>query len=228
NIGRPVAIFLDNNLIEMPIVREKISGGKAQISGNFTFESARELVQRFNAGALPAPITLASQQTIGASLGETALQKALWAGVLGTAAVFIFMIFYYRFFGLFASLALIIYIALTAAIFKLFSITMTLSGVAGFILSIGMAVDANILIFARIKEEIKKGVSRTAAVEEGFRRAWPSIRDSNITTIITATILYFFTGSFVQGFALSLLFGVLVSMFSAINVTRTFLRVFIK
>lgn len=228
NTGRPLAIFLDNALIEMPIVREKISGGKAQISGGFTFESAQQLVQRFNAGALPAPIQLASQQTIGASLGETALQKALWAGVLGTAAVFLFMIFYYRFFGFFASLALVVYIVLTAAVFKAFSITMTLSGIAGFILSIGMAVDANILIFARIKEEIKKGVAKAAAVEEGFRRAWPSIRDSNITTIITAAILYYFTGSFVKGFALSLLIGVLVSMFSAINVTRTFLRVFVK
>ncbi|MEK7146835.1 MAG: protein translocase subunit SecD [Patescibacteria group bacterium] len=228
NVGRPLAIFLDNVLIEMPIVREKISGGKAQISGSFTFETAQELVQRFNAGALPAPITLASQQIIGASLGETALQKALWAGVLGTVAVFLFMVFYYRLFGFFAALALIVYIALTAAVFKAFSITMTLSGIAGFILSIGMAVDANILIFERIKEEVKKGVAKAAAVEEGFRRAWPSIRDSNITTIITSMILYYFTGSFVKGFALALLVGVLVSMFSAINVTRTFLRVFTR
>ena len=224
NIGKPVAIFLDNSLIEMPTVQEKISGGKAQITGKFTLEQARSLVERFNAGALPAPIKLVSQQTIGASLGQESLKKAIYAGALGTLAVLIFMLGYYRGFGIFSAIALVIYIILTAAIFKSF-ITMSLAGIAGYILSIGMAVDANILIFERTKEEIKKGISKAAAIEEGFKRAWPSIRDSNVSTIITSVILYEFTSSFVRGFALTLLIGVLVSMFSAITVTRLLMRV---
>ena len=227
NVGKPLAIFLDNDLIEMPTVQEKISGGKAQISGKFTLQEAKTLVKRFNAGALPAPIKLISQQTIGASLGQESLKRAVYAGFLGTLAVILFMLGYYRKFGIFAALALIIYIAFTAAIFKLL-ITMTLAGIAGYILSIGMAVDANILIFERTKEEIKKGLSKVAAIEEGFKRAWPSIRDSNISTIITAIILYEFTSSFVRGFALTLLIGVLVSMFSAITVTRLLMRTFMK
>jgi len=227
NIGKPLAIFLDDALIEMPTVQEKISGGKAQITGKFTSNEAKQLVERFNAGALPAPIKIISQQTIGASLGQESLKNALIAGAIGTLAVIIFMLFYYKKFGIFASAALIIYIILTAAIFKL-GITMTLAGVAGFVLSIGMAVDANILIFERTKEEMKKGLLKISAVEEGFRRAWPSIRDSNISTIITSIILYFFTSSFIKGFALALLIGVLISMFSAITITRTLLRVFMK
>ncbi len=227
NVGKPVAIFLDNILIEMPVVQERISGGRAQITGKFTVDEARKLVERFNAGALPAPINLISQQTIGASLGQESLKRAIYAGVLGTLVVILFMLIYYRKLGIFASLALMIYIALTAAVFKL-GITMTLAGIAGFILSIGMAVDANILIFERTKEEIKKGLSKASAIEEGFRRAWPSIRDSNISTIITSIILYYFTSSFIRGFALALLIGVIISMFSAITTTRTMLRVFMK
>ncbi len=227
NVGKPVAIFLDNSLIEMPVVQERISGGRAQITGKFTVDEARKLVERFNAGALPAPINLISQQTIGASLGQESLKRAIFAGALGTLVVILFMLIYYRKLGIFASLALMIYIALTAAVFKL-GITMTLAGIAGFILSIGMAVDANILIFERTKEEIKKGLSKASAIEEGFRRAWPSIRDSNISTIITSIILYYFTSSFIRGFALALLIGVIISMFSAITTTRTMLRVFMK
>ncbi len=227
-VGKPLAIFLDNSLIQSPIVQEKISGGRAQITGRFTIKEAKQIVERFNAGALPAPIKLISQQTIGASLGNDSLQKTIWAGIIGTILVITFMILYYRGFGLIASLALIIYTALTLAIFKLFGITMTLAGIAGLILSIGMAVDANILIFERRKEEIKKGASKINAIEEGFRRAWPSIRDSNITTIITAVVLYYLTTGFVKGFALTLLIGVLMSMFSAITVSRALLRVFIK
>ncbi|MBN2197999.1 protein translocase subunit SecD [Candidatus Wolfebacteria bacterium] len=227
NVGKPLAIFLDNELIEMPIVQEKIAGGQAQISGSFSIDEAKQVVQRFNAGALPAPISLLSQQTIGASLGQESLQKAIYSGLLGTLAIIIFMLIYYRKFGIFASLALVIYVILTAAVFKL-GITMTLSGIAGFILSIGMAVDANILIFERTKEELKKGAAKVSAIEDGFKRAWPSIRDSNISTIITSIILYYFTTSFIKGFALALLIGVLISMFSAITITRTMLRVFIK
>ncbi len=227
NVGKPIAIFLDNNLVEAPTVTEKISGGKAQITGKFTVDEANLLVQRFNAGALPAPIKLVSQQTIGASLGQESLRKAIYAGILGTLAVILFMFGYYRKFGIFSAAALIIYVALTLAIFKSF-ITLSLAGIAGYILSIGMAVDANVLIFERTKEELKKGLSKAAAIEEGFRRAWPSIRDSNISTIITSVILYYFTSSFVRGFALTLLIGVLVSMFSAITVTRLLLRAFVR
>ena len=227
NVNKPLAIFLDNNLIEMPIVQERISGGRAQITGKFTVDEARKMVERFNAGALPAPIALISQQTIGASLGQESLKKAIYAGALGTLVIVLFMLGYYRKLGIFASLALVIYIILTAAVFKL-GITMSLAGIAGFILSIGMAVDANILIFERTKEEIKNGLSKISAIEEGFRRAWPSIRDSNISTIITSIILYYFTSSFIKGFALALLIGVLISMFSAITTTRILLRTFVK
>jgi len=228
NVGKPVGIFLDGQSISTPVVREKISGGSAVITGNFSSEEARELVARFNAGALPVPISLLSQQTVSATLGTDLLQKAIVAGIVGTLLVILFMIMYYRSLGVYASLALLIYIPLTLAVFKLFSVTMSLAGLAGFILTIGMAVDANILIFERMKEEMLRGLSRAASVGEGFRRAWLSIRDSNVSTIITAAILFFFTASFIKGFALTLFIGVVVSMFSAITVTRTFLRVFVK
>lgn len=228
NIGKPVAIFLDNQLIEMPVVQEKISGGQASITGSFTVVEARQMVARFNAGVLPAPITLINQQTIGAGLGADSLNKTTWAGLIGTLLVVIFMLIYYHWYGFAAAFALVIYIFLTLAIYKLFGVTMTLAGIAGFVLSIGMAVDANILIFERRKEEARKGASNAVAIEEGFRRAWPSIRDSNISTILTSIILYYFMTGFVRGFALTLLLGVIVSMFSAITVTRTILKVFVK
>ena len=228
NVGKPVAIFLDNQLIEMPVVQEKIAGGKASITGNFDVKEARQMVERFNAGALPAPISLVNQQTIGAGLGADSLNKTVWAGLIGTLLVMAFMLIYYRWYGLAAAVALVIYIFLTLATYKLFGVTMTLAGIAGFVLSIGMAVDANVLIFERRKEEVKKGVSNVAAIEEGFRRAWPSIRDSNISTILTSIILYYFMTGFVRGFALTLLLGVIISMFSAITVTRTILKVFAK
>ena len=228
SIQKPLAIFLDNQLISAPTVQEKITGGEAVISGRFTFEAARDLANLLNAGALPAPVKLASQQTVGASLGLDSLKKTVFAGFIGTLVVMLFMIIYYRIFGVFSVLALLSYILLSLAIFKGISMTMTLASIAGFILSIGMAVDANVLIFERTKEEMKKGLSRSVAIEEGFRRAWLSIRDSNVSTIITSLILYYFTTSFVKGFALALLIGVLVSMFSAITITRTLLRVFLK
>jgi protein-export SecD/SecF family membrane protein len=226
NVGKPLAIFLDGNLIEAPTVDQAITGGTALITGNFTVDSAKTLVERFNAGALPAPIKLVNQQTVSASLGNDSLKKVIFAAIIGTILIILFMLFYYRLFGFFAACALIIYIALTLGIFKLIGITMDLSGIAGFVLTIGMAVDANILTFERIKEEQKRGLPRISAVEEGFRRAWPSIRDSNTSTIITAIILYYFTSSFVQGFALTLLIGTIVSLFSAITTTRLFLRVY--
>ena len=228
NVGKPIAIFLDGALVSAPVVREKITGGQAVISGQFTIPEAQNLASLLNAGALPVPVKLVSQQTVGASLGLDSLNKTMFAGLMGTLIVMLFMVIYYRIFGIFSVLALMIYIILNLAIFKIVGVTMSLSTIAGFILSIGMAVDANILIFERSKEEIKKNLSRTTAIEEGFRRAWPSIRDSNISTIITSLILYYLTTGFVKGFALALLVGVLVSMFTAITVTRTIMRVFIR
>jgi protein-export SecD/SecF family membrane protein len=232
NIGQPLCIFLDGEIRsfedDCPIVQSQISGGRAQITGRFNIDEARAIVERFNAGALPAPIKLINQQTIGADFGRDALTSSVFAGALGTGLIIIFMFFYYRRFGLFSAVALLMYIALTLAVFKIIPITLTLAGVAGFLLSIGIAVDANILVFERTKEEIKKGLAKVSAIEEGFRRAWPSIRDSNITTMISSVVLYYFTSSFVQGFALALFIGVVVSMFSAITITRTLLRVFIK
>ncbi len=228
NIGKQIAVFLDGVLITAPVVQEKIAGGKAQITGQFTLDEAKILVSRFNAGALPAPIALISQETVGATLGADSLKKTLFAGAIGTAIIALFMLAYYRSLGFFAATALLIYISITLFIFKALSITLTLAGIAGIILSIGMAVDANILIFERTKEEIKRGLSRVSALEEGFRRAWLSIRDSNVSTILTSLILYYFTTGFIKGFGLALLIGVVVSMFSAITVTRTMLRVFIK
>ena len=228
NVGKPLAIFLDNQLIEAPTVQQEITGGSAVIEGSFTVQSAEQLVERFNAGALPAPITLINQQTVSPTLGSNSLQEVVLAGIIGTLLVIMFMLFYYGRLGIYAALSLIIYIALTLGVFKLIAITLSLAGLAGFILTIGMAVDANILIFERIKEELKRGLPRASAIEEGFRRAWPSIRDSNTSTAITAAILYFFTSSFVQGFAVTLLLGVVISLFSAITTTRLFLRTFNK
>jgi preprotein translocase subunit SecD len=233
--GKPLCLFLDGQPIipdnfadSCPIVQGEIPGGNARITGQFSLNRAKEIVQRFNAGALPAPITLIDQLTINPALGADSLKKGVFAGAIGTLLVMIFMILYYRTLGVFASLALIIYTIFTLAIFKLVPITLTLAGLAGFIITIGMAVDANVLIFERVKEEIKRGLSRRAAIAEGFKKAWPSIQDSNTSTIITGVILYFFTSSFVKGFALTLILGVLVSLFSAITTTRLFLMVFMK
>jgi protein-export membrane protein SecD len=228
NVGRPLGIFIDNELLEAPTVQGKIPGGQAVITGSYTLDEAGAFVKRFNAGALPAPITLIHQETVSPDFGADSLTKAILAGAAGTLAVMLFMIVYYRSFGVFAAVALLMYVALTLAVFKLVPVTMTLAGIAGFILSIGMAVDANILVFERMKEELKRGMERTVALEEGFKRAWTSIRDSNISTMITAAVLYTFTSSFVQGFALALFIGVVMSMFSAITVTRTLMRVFVK
>jgi len=224
SIGKPIAIFLDGSVISAPNVESKILGGEAVITGRFTVQEAKQLSQRLNAGALPVPVTLLSQRTVGATLGEASLEKSLFAGLLGFLAVALFMIAFYRFPGLLATLALVIYTALALAVFKIVGVTMTLAGIAGFILSIGMAVDANVLIFERIKEEIRRGKATGLAVDEGFRRAWNSIRDSNVSSLITCAILYWFGTSIVRGFALTLALGIFVSMFSAISVTRTFMR----
>ncbi|MDD4332919.1 MAG: protein translocase subunit SecD [Patescibacteria group bacterium] len=223
NVGQQVAIFLDNYPISAPTVNEKITGGKAVISGKFNITEAKLLAQRLNEGALPVPINLASQQTVGASLGSKSVFDSLKAGIYGFILVALFMIIFYRLPGLLSVFALGIYGILVLAIFKIWPVTLTLSGLAGFILSLGMAVDANVLIFARIREEIRSGKILSIALEDGFKRAWPSIRDSNISTLITCFILIQFSSSVVKGFAITLAIGVLVSMFSAIVITKNLL-----
>jgi len=224
NIGKPLAIYIDQIPISVPTVQETISGGRAQITGEFTINEAKELVRNLNAGALPVPIKLISQQTVGPTLGAISLQKSLKAGMIGAIAVILFMILFYRLPGILASLALGIYFVLVLSLFKLIPVTLTLAGIGGFILSVGMAVDANILIFSRMREELKAGKDFIFSIEEGVRRAWPSIRDGNVTTILVSLILFFFGTSFVQGFALTLILGVSVSMFSAIIITNHFLK----
>ncbi len=227
NLGKVVAIYLDGQPISAPVVQSEIPNGQAIITGNFDIKEAKDLVNRLNAGALPVPVTLVSQQTIGASLGQDSLQKSLRAGLYGLLSVSIFMILYYRLPGLVAVFALMVYVAIVLTIYKLFPVTLTLAGIAGFILSLGMAVDANILIFARMREELKLGKPLGQALREGFRRAWLSIRDSHVTTLLGSMVLYIFTTSFVKGFALTLGIGVLTSLFTAIVVTRSFLDVFV-
>jgi preprotein translocase subunit SecD len=182
------------------------------------------LVQRLNAGALPVPIKLVNQQSVGASLGEKSLRQSLIAALIGILAVALFMLGWYRLPGLLAVVALLIYTALALMIFKLIPVTLTLAGIAGFVLSVGMAVDANILIFERLKEELRWGKSLGGAIDEGFKRAWTSIRDSNVSSLITCAVLFWLGTSIIKGFALTLAIGILISMFSAIFVTRSFLR----
>ncbi|MDD5289758.1 MAG: protein translocase subunit SecD [Patescibacteria group bacterium] len=228
NVGKPVAIFLDGTAISVPTVNEPITEGKAVITGRFDVKEAKQLVNNLSAGALPVPITLMSQETVGASLGQESLDKSLFAGLIGILAVALFMIIFYRLPGIFSVLALIVYTLINLAIYQIFGITLSLAGIAGFILSVGMAVDANVLIFERMKEEIRAGRELTSATEEGFKRAWTSIRDSNVSSLITCAVLYFIGTSVVKGFALTLAIGVLTSMFSAITVTRTFLKTIIN
>ena len=227
NIGKPLAIYIDGIPISMPTVQEAIAGGKAQITGKFSLEEAKTLARNLNAGALPVPINLISQENVGPTLGAISLQQSLKAGILGLLAVVVFMTIFYRLPGFLASLALVIYAVLNLAFFKVIPVTLTLAGIGGFILSIGMAVDGNILIFSRMKEELKGGRTFAAALEEGFRRAWPAIWDGNFTLLIVALILFGLGTSFVKGFALTLIIGTLLSMFSAIIITKNFLRVFV-
>lgn len=224
NVGKTLAIFLDGTPISTPVIQEEITQGSAQISGNFDPNQARDLVRNLNYGALPVPIELLSTQKVGASLGEHAIQRDAKAGLISFVVISIFLLFWYRLPGLLAVVALAIYSVIMLALFKLIPVTLTSAGIAGFILSIGMAVDANILIFERMKEEFRKGGSVDNVIRDGFTRAWTSIRDSNLSSIITAVILYWFSNtSVIKGFALILGIGVLVSMFTAITVTRTFL-----
>lgn len=223
NIGKRVAIYLDGAPISTPTVREAIPDGTAVISGSFTPQEAKMLVGRLNSGALPVPITLLSTQTIGATLGENAIHAGVKAAVIGFLLVALFLILWYRLPGLLAVISLSIFVTIILALFKLLPVTLTAPGIAGFIISMGVAVDANVLIFERVKEELRSGKSIAEAVKLGFSRAWMSIRDSNISSLITALILFWFGTSLIKGFALTLGMGVIVSMFSAITVTRIFL-----
>jgi len=223
NVGRFFGIFLDGVAISIPVIREPIPSGAAVISGSFTPESARELARNLNYGALPVPIELISTQTVSGTLGSEAVDKGIVAGLWGIGAVILFMILWYRLPGLLAAIALLVYIVVILALFKLIPVVLTAAGIAAFILSIGMAVDANVLIFERMKEELHAGKSTVEAISAGFSRAWPSIRDSNISSMITAVILFWFGTSLIKGFALVFGLGVLVSMLSAIAVSRTFM-----
>lgn len=235
NVGKPLAIFLDNEPVSLnpPIVQQEIIGGNAVISGNYSVEEAKKLAVQLNAGALPVPIKIIEQRSIGATLGAESVYKSLVAGAIGLFIVMVYMAVYYGLWGIIADGALLIYSLLVIAIFKtglfvLPPITLTLAGIAGFILSIGMAVDANILIFERMKEEVRWGKSLPAALDLGFKRAWSSIRDSNVSSLLTAGILYFMGTGSVRGFALTLAIGVLASMFTAIIVTKSFLKIMVK
>ncbi len=223
NVGKMVAIYLDGAPISTPVVREEIPNGQAVISGNFTPTEAKQLVGRLNSGALPVPITLLSRQAIGGTLGTSAINAGVKAAILGFLIIALFLILWYRLPGLIAVLSLSIYTVIILALFKLLPVTLTAAGIAGFIISLGIAVDANVLIFERVKEELRSGRTIADSVSAGFSRAWFSIRDSNTSSIITAIILFWFGTSLIKGFALTLGMGVLISMFSAITVTRIFL-----
>jgi len=231
NVGNYLAIVLDKQVISIPVVSVPITNGQGTISGNFTSEEAGDLAVQLRYGALPIPLVVANSRTVGPSLGQDSLNQSLIAGLIGFGLVVLFMAGYYRLPGMIADLALIVYVAITMALFKLIPVTMTLPGIAGFVLSIGVAVDANVLIFERMREELRAGHRLNQAIDLGWDRAWPSIRDSNIATLITCTILFWFGNAFgasvVKGFAVTLALGVGVSLFTAIVVTRSFLHLFL-
>jgi preprotein translocase subunit SecD len=232
NVGAYFAITLDSTVISAPVIQNSIPNGQVQITGGglrgFAVKDAQNLVTVLKFGSLPFPIQELSSEQISATLGSQFLAQSLLAGLIGILLVVSFMIAYYRLTGLVSSFALVYYTLVMYAIFRLVPVTLTLAGVAGFVLSVGMAVDANILIFERMKEELRLGKSLPSAVEAGFNRAWNSILDSNVSSLITATILYLFGSSVIRGFALVLIIGVLISLFSAIVVTRTILRVVVR
>lgn len=226
-VGKPMAIFFNGTVQSAPVIREPIVGGNAQISGGengFEYEEAKEMVDLLNAGALPVPAKIIEENTVGPTLGADSIEKSKIAGMVGLGIVMIFMIAFYKLPGLIADIALICYSIMLFALFKTIPVTLTLAGIAGFILSIGMAVDANILIFERTKEELKAGRTLFTAINAGFDRAFTSIFDSNMSTIITCIILYMLGSSVVKGFALTLALGVIVSMFSAITITKNIMH----
>lgn len=228
HLNEPMAMFLDEYPISWPppTIQAVISDGSAQISGNFDSASAKGLAIQLNAGALRVPLKIEGQSRIGPTIGQVAIDKSIMATAIGLISVAVFMIAYYRVLGLYAVSALIVYTLIVFSIFKLIPVTLTLAGIAGFVLSIGMAVDANILIFERMKEELRWGKPKHEALFAGFDRAWSSIRDSNVSSLITTAILFNFGTGSIKGFALTLAIGILVSMFSAITVTRNLLKMF--
>ena len=227
-VGQQMAIFFDGEEISAPVIREAIYGGRAEISGGdtngFSIEEAQKMVNLLNAGALPVPSEIIQENTVGPTLGAASIEKSKLASMIGIGLVMLFMLLMYRVPGLIADIALIVYGLILFALFKAIPVTLTLAGIAGFVLSIGMAVDANILIFERTKEELRAGRNLFTAINSGFDRAWTSIFDSNMTTILTCVILYFLGTSVVKGFALTLFIGILVSLFTAITVTRNFMH----
>lgn len=235
NIGANLGIFIDQGLVMAPTIQVPILTGEAVITGGFTVETAKQLSIQLNAGALPVPITVLEQRTIGASLGEKSVLLSVRAGIIGLLAVCLFMIVFYGIKGIFSAITLLMYAILTAAVYKLVGVTLTLPGIAGLLLSIGMAVDANILVFERMKEELRGGRDPDRALELGFGRAWDSIKDANVATIVTSLILinplsfgFLNTSGLVRGFGITLLFGVLISLFTGVFVSRVLLRLFYK
>ncbi|OQA53232.1 MAG: preprotein translocase subunit SecD [candidate division WS2 bacterium ADurb.Bin280] len=228
NIGKALVTKLDDEVINTATVQTEIDGGKAVITGLESKQEAKDTARLINEGALPAPIKLVQEGHVGASLGRDSIEKSLIAGIFGILLVAIFMVVYYKGLGLVATIALTLYTIIVVAIFKILNITMTISGIAGFIFSIGIAVDANILIFERFKEELKKNLPRKQALENSFSRSWPSIRDSNAASIITGLVLYYLAAGTVKGFAVTLIIGILASLFTSITVTRNILRFFVK
>ncbi|OGM74861.1 protein-export membrane protein SecD [Candidatus Woesebacteria bacterium RIFOXYB1_FULL_38_16] len=235
NIGKALPIILDGEVVSAPVVQAEIVGGSAQITGDFTLEEAKNLVIQLNAGALPASISLVSERSIGASLGQEAVKAGVKAGAVGVMLVFVFMIIFYGKMGLVADLGLIVFGAVTLALYKLIPVVLTLPGIAGFLLSVGMAVDSNILTFERFREEKEKGVNLIWALETSFERAWDAIKDANIATLVTAFILanpfdwpILHTSGPVRGFAITLALGIGVSLFSGIFVSRNLLRLLIR
>ncbi len=229
HIGQMLCIVLDSRILSCPRINSAIPSGEAVIQGSFTYESANQLAVQLQYGALPIPLEIESYKAIGPSLGRMSVEKSVRAGIVGLSVVFLFMLIYYRLNGLAADLALALYVLLNLLFYKLIPVTLTLPGIAGFLLSVGMAVDANILVFERMKEELRRGRSVSRAAEAGFSRAWTSVRDSNIATLLTCGILYTFGAAFaaslVKGFAITLALGTLVNLFTAIIVTRTLVRV---
>ena len=228
NVQKYLAIVLDKKVISTPQIQTQISDGSGVITGNYTLDSANAFAVQLRYGSLPVPVTVVESRTVGPTLGAESVRKSVLAGAIGLGVVILFMLLYYRVPGLIADLALITYALFSLALFKMIPVVLTLPGIAGFILSIGMAVDANILIFERLKEELRAGKTLRQAIDLGWQRAWPSIRDSNSSTLITCLILYIFGNSFgasmVKGFSLTLALGVIVSLFTAIIVTRTYLH----
>jgi preprotein translocase subunit SecD len=230
NVGNYLTVTLDKQVIESAVIQSAITG-QGEITGTFTADSAKQIVTVLQYGSLPLVLNIATEETVGPTLGQDSITKSYIAAGIGLSLVVLFMLLYYRLPGLLADLALILYAGLTFAVFRVAGVTLSLAGIAGFILSIGMAVDANVLIFERVKEELRAGRLLSSAIDIGWKRAWPSIRDSNISTLITCAVLYYFGSNFgasiIVGFATTLFLGVIISMFTAITVTRTFLNLLV-